>query len=283
MNKRGFIYTLILILILIIGGINFLYSYKSKVLTINMLPPIVSTPYQFPYKNPIIPKSQSYRIIIVGDSIVNSLGLNANVLREDLIKYYPDNEFVTYNYGYPSTNVLSLYQRLTQTTNDGAKDNQAILTQQFELIVIESFGNNPLSQFALTDGLQKQNEELERSVNVILTQKSNAALAFLTPIALDPINYARGSQELSAEVRKQWVVERIAYIDNHRKFSQEKGIPVIDVYNASLKLDGTVDKSYISDDFIHPSNKGIELISQTIADYIFNHKIFPNSTGETSK
>ena len=70
------------------------------------------TPYQFPYKNPIIPKGQSYRIIIVGDSIVNSLGLNANVLREDLIKYYPDSEFVTYNYGYPSTNVLSLYQRL---------------------------------------------------------------------------------------------------------------------------------------------------------------------------
>jgi len=36
-----------------------------------------------------------------------------------------------------------------------------------------------------------------------------------------------------------------------------------------------VNKTYISDDFIHPSKKGIELISQTIADFIFNNKIFP--------
>ena len=275
MNERGFAPTLILILILIIGGIYFLYPSKSKVLTKNILPTPIPTPYQFPYKNPIIPKGQSYRIIIVGDSIVNSLGLNANVLREDLIKYYPDSEFVTYNYGYPSTNILSLYQRLTQTTNDGVKDNQAILTQQFELIIIESFGNNPLSQFPLAEGLQKQNEELERSVNAILAQKPNAALAFLTPIALDPINYARGSRDLSPEERKQWVAERVAYIDNHRKFAERLGISVIDVYKASLKPDGTVDKSYISDDFIHPSKKGIELISQTIADYIFNNRVFP--------
>jgi len=275
MNKRGFFPILILILILIIGGIYFLYSSKSKVLTKSILPASIPTPYQFPYKNPIIPKGQSYRIIIVGDSIVNSLGLNANVLREDLIKYYPDSEFVTYNYGYPSTNVLSLYQRLTQTTNDGIKDNQAILTQQFELIIIESFGNNPLSQFPLAEGLQKQDDELERSVNAILAQKPNAALAFLTPIALDPINYARGSRDLSPEVRREWVAERVAYIDNHRKFAEKLGIPVIDVYKASLKPDGTVDKSYISDDFVHPSEKGIELISQTIADYIFNNKVFP--------
>jgi len=275
MNKRGFAPTLILILILIIGGIYFLYSSKSKVLTKNILPAPIPTQYQFPYKNPIIPKGQSYRIIIVGDSIVNSLGLNANVLREDLIKYYPDSEFVTYNYGYPSTNILTLYQRLTQITNDGIKDNPAILTQQFELIIIESFGNNPLSQFSLAEGLQKQNDELERSVNAILAQKPNAALAFLTPIALDQINYARGSRDLSPAVRREWVAERVAYIDNHRKFAQKLGIPVIDVYKASLKPDGTVDRSYISDDFIHPSKKGIELISQTIADYIFNNKVFP--------
>jgi len=80
---------------------------------------------------------------------------------------------------------------------------------------------------------------------------------------------------LSPSARKQWVAERVAYIDNHRKFAEEKGIPVIDVYKASLKPDGTVDGSYISGDFIHPSKKGVELISQTIADYIFKNRIFP--------
>ncbi len=272
-KEKGFAPILMFLLILIIGGVYFLYSSKSKTLLEDILP--TPTPYQFPYKNPIIAKNRSYRIIIVGDSIVNTLGLNANVLREDLIKYYPDNEFVTYNYGYPSTNVLSLYQRLTETTKNGTIENQAILTQRFELIIVESFGYNPLSEFPLTEGLQKQNEELERSVRKILLERPNAALAFLTPIAPDPINFARGTRDLSPIVRKQWVAERVAYIDNHRKFAKEKGIPVIDVYKASLKSDGIVDRSYISDDFIHPSKKGVELMSQTIADYIFKNKIFP--------
>jgi lysophospholipase L1-like esterase len=205
------------------------------------------------------------------------MGLNANILREDLIKLYPDSEFVTYNYGYPSTNVLSLYQRLTEKTENDGSENVAVLKQGFEFIVIESFGYNPLSEFPLSEGLKKQDEELERSVRAILKEKPNVALAFLTPIALDPINFARGTINLSPGVRKQWVEERVYYINNHRRFAEEKGIPVIDVYKASLKSNGEVDRTYLSDDFVHPSKKGIELISKSIADYIFTNKIFPLS------
>lgn len=223
------------------------------------------TPYQFPYENRVIPKDQSYRIVIVGDSIVATLGLNANVLRLNLIKHYPNSEFVTYNFGYPSTNVLSLYNRLEKE----------IINTGFDLIIIESFGYNPLSEYSLEDGLKKQSEELEKSVRLILKEKPNASLAFLTPIALDPNTYALNSRDLSQETRKKWVDERISYIKNHKKFADEKGIPVIDVYQKSLKQDGLVDRKYISDDYIHPSKLGVELISKTIADYIFENKIFP--------
>jgi len=263
-NKKGVAHFLVVFAVLIVAGIvYFLYLPKTKIITEKIIP--FPTPYQFPYKNPVISKNRSYRIVIVGDSIVNSLGLNANALRLNLIKLYPDSEFVTYNYGYPSTNVLSLYQRLTDE----------ILKQGFELIIIESFGYNPLSEYPLTEGLKKQNEELERSVREILRQKPNASLAFMTPIAPDPVNFAKGTRDLTLEVRKSWVDERIAYINNHKSFAEEKGIPVIDVYSASLKPDGEVNRIYISNDYIHPSKAGIELISKTIADYIFNNKIFP--------
>jgi len=96
----------------------------------------------------------------------------------------------------------------------------------------------------------------------------------MTPIALDPITYAKNSRDLTPDVRKKWVDERIAYIDNHRKFATKFGIPVIDVYKASLKSDGLVDRKYISDDYIHPSKLGVELMSKVIADYIFTNKIF---------
>jgi lysophospholipase L1-like esterase len=273
---RGFVHVLILLIVLVIIVVVYILGQPgTNNIVNNILPVPTPTPYQFPYKNPIIPKDRSYRMVIVGDSIVNSLGLNANVLRQDLIKHYPTTEFVTYNYGYSATNVLSLYKRLTEKTVNSGSENPAILKQGFELIIIESFGNNPLSEFSIDDGLKKQNEELDKSVKEILAEKPNVALAFMTPIALDPVTYAKGTVALSPEVRKQWVAERVSYIDNHRKFAESLGIPVIDVYKASLKPDGLVDKTYISDDFVHPSKKGIELISKTIADYIFTNKIFP--------
>ncbi len=275
-KEKGAAGILIILLIILLPSIYLLKTRNANNHTrlISTNPP-TPTPYQFPYRLPAIPKNQSYRIIIVGDSIVGSLGPNANTLRLDLIKYYPDSEFVTYNYGYPSTSVLSLYPRLTQTTKNGPTENMAILKQVFELIIIESFGYNPLSEYTLAEGLQKQNEELERSVREILKQRPNAALAFLTPIAFDPENFARSTRDLSPTVRKQWVEERIAYINNHKKFAQEKSIPVIDVYNASLKENGEVDPKFISDDFVHPSQAGIELISKTIADYIYRNEVFP--------
>jgi hypothetical protein len=270
---------LVFLVIFVPVAAYFFYSPKTELKTVNIieriLPPLTPTPYQFPYKNPAVPKNGSYRMVIVGDSIVGSLGLNANVLREYLISYYPDSEFVTYNYGYPSTNVLSLYQRLTEKTMNKNEESPAILKQGFEFIIIESFGYNPPSEYPLSEGLKKQEEELERSVREILKEKPDVALAFMTPIALDPVNYAKSTRDLSPAVRRAWVEERVTYINNHIKFAEERGIPVIDVYKLSLKPNGEVNSIYISDDFVHPSKKGIELISKAIADYVFTNKIFP--------
>lgn len=261
-NQKGFVQVLVILVIALVA-IYFLKGFNSpNNETVEIIKEKVDV---FPYKPPVIPKDKSYRIVIVGDSIVNTLGLNANILRLNLIKHYSNSEFVTYNFGYPSTSVLSLYERLEKE----------IINTGFDLIIIESFGYNPLSEYTLTEGLQKQNEVLEKSVRLILNKKPTAALAFMTPIALDPETYALASRDLSDEVRKEWVNERVAYINNHKKFAEDKGIPVIDVYKASLKPDGLVDRKYISTDYIHPSKAGIELMSQVIADYIFNQKIFP--------
>ncbi|QQS39134.1 hypothetical protein IPM62_00770 [Candidatus Woesebacteria bacterium] len=233
------------------------------------------TPYIFPYKIPQIPKSRSYRTVIVGDSIVESLGLNANILREYLIYYYPDSEFVNYNYGYGATNILSLPERLTSWTKNRESSNQAILKQGFELIILESFAYNPLSEYPLEEGLKMQTDVLEQSVLQILKEKPGSVIAFMTPIAPNPDNFARDVYHLSQEQSSYWVKERIAYIENHKRFALEKGIPLIDVYTASLKDDGLVDTQYISNDFIHPSNEGLNLMSRQIADFIYYNKIFP--------
>lgn len=232
------------------------------------------TPYAYPYIQPAIAKNRSYRMVIVGDSIVQTLGANANGLREALIERYPQNEFVTYNYGFGATNVLSLVDRLTtRTTFDGA-EYVPILKQGFELIIIESFGYNPLSELALEDGLAAQEAELERAVQLILTTKPGVALAFMTPPALGA-HFAAGTYDLSDEVRREWIDERLAYIANHKQFAQARGIPIIDVFAASLGTDGQVRPEYVSADNIHPSKAGVALMETEIADYILENSVFP--------
>jgi hypothetical protein len=272
----------VFILLIIISGVILFFVIRSKTanepvqfISQTILSSPTPTPYQFPYKIPRISKNDSYRIILVGDSIVASLGPNANSLRLELIKKYSDSEFVTYNYGYPAMNILTLPDRLIKTTQNSNEQNQAILSQGFELIIIESFAYNPLSELPISEGIAKQTQVLEESIALILQQKPDAVLLFMTPIALSKTNFAKGTYDLNQATRTLWVHERIAYIENHKKFALDKGIPLIDVYQASLKQNGEVDPKYVGHDFIHPSHLGVDLMSKTIANFIYDNKILP--------
>lgn len=97
----------------------------------------------------------------------------------------------------------------------------------------------------------------------------------MTPIALDPENYAKNTYDLSKETRREWVNERVSYIENHKKFADKYGIPIIDLFNLSRNADGSVNKKYIGSDFIHPSAEGVEFICHSLADFIFQNQIFP--------
>lgn len=229
----------------------------------------------YPYKIPSIPVKRSYLTVLVGDSMTHLLGENAPRLREYLIERYGAHEFVNYNYGFGATNILSLPERLNNQTEYLGTTHPAILSQDFDLILIESFGHNPLSEFPLEEGLKKQEEILDQSVRTIIKAKPNSVIAFLTPIAPSREFYAKGVVDLSAEARGIWVDERVAYIKNHVKFAKDRGILVIDVYSASLDKEGRADRRYIAKDNIHPSPAGVNLIANTIANFVFENKIFP--------
>jgi lysophospholipase L1-like esterase len=263
--------------LIIIISLIFVVSKSFKVNKTDIIPnpSPQPTPYQFPYRRPQISKNASYRIIIVGDSIVASLGPNANKLREKLISHYPDSEFVTYNYGYPATNIETLYDRLTKKTANQGGELPAVLEQGFELLIIESFAYNPLSHYPISEGLQKQNEILETSIRKILSVKPDVYIVFMTPIAFDTQNFARGTYDLLDETRLDWIKEREAYVKNHKLFAQSHGFPIIDIFELSKNPDGKVNIDLIGADFVHPSVRGVEFISQTIADFIYQNRIFP--------
>lgn len=249
-------------------GLYFGGSFVSKSKTVE----VVNLPSPSP--SPIILKqalpADAYTIILVGDSMTESLGPNTDKLREYLKIHYPNKVFGIFNLSEGSTNILTVQKRL----------NEDILNREFEVIIIESFGYNPLSGYSLQEGLKKQNEELDKIVSSIRAAKSkakvNSIIVFLATIAPNRDNYGKGAVDLSPEKRAEWADERSTYIKNHIEYAKAHDIPLINVYEKSLNSEGTGSIDYIEGaTFIHPNEKGIDLISREIAEFLFSMGILP--------
>lgn len=235
------------------------------------------TPFNpFPYELPEIPNSRSYRTMLVGDSMVAALGPNAQLLRQHLIELYPSHEFVNYNYGFGATNIETLPERLVNGTTYEGQYFPAILVQGFDLIIIESFAYNPLSQSKEGEGLSRHIQILDESIKQIIKTHPESAVAIMVTISPNKTFFAKGVYDLTNEERAKWVEERISYIEAVIKYTQEKEIPLINVYEKSLTAAGEGDLKYINhDDYIHPSSEGVDLIARTIAEFIYTNNIFP--------
>ncbi len=215
--------------------------------------------------------ASKYTIILAGDSMTQALGAGETIL-PIIRKYYPEKEFHILNYGIGSTSILTLPDRLGKGAIRGNETLMPILNHDFDAILIESFGNNPLSGYSLDDGLKKQTEILSQALKIIREAKPRAAIFFVATIAPSRDRYAEGVVNLTTEERGKWADERIAYIKNHIKYAREHKIPLINLFDKSF------DKSadYINtSDFIHPSNAGLIFMGDEIAKFIVSLRIIP--------
>lgn len=220
----------------------------------------------------VIKYPTDYTIVLLGDSMTEKLG-NADELRAYLNKYYPDKTFEVLNYGYGSTNILSVQERLEKTTFH-SRDFRPILDIAFDLILIESFGHNPLSEYPLEEGLKKQTAALDQAVKAVTKLNPKAKIAFVATLAPNKEKYGEGQVDLSLEKRAQWALERNAYIENHIKYATDHDIPLINIYKESMSGASGGNLDYFDKkDYIHPSPDGVYFISKEIAKYIFESRI----------
>lgn len=209
-----------------------------------------------------------YTFVLLGDSMTEVLG-NSDELRGYLNQYYPDKTFEFLNYSYGSTNLLSAKTRLLAPTYHGIRDYRPAFDVDFDYIIIESFGHNPLSEFK-EQGLQKQTEALDDLMALAATTSGKEKVIFLATVGANKDTYVQtGKAVLTPEVRAQWAEERNAYIRNHLAYANSHGIPVIDAFNPSLDSNGNTKQFLVrDDDYIHPSPTGVLFISKKIADFI---------------
>jgi len=226
--------------------------------------------------SPIVKPSDAYTILIVGDSMTDVLRPYDNQFRKYLAQYYPDKVFGIFNYGYGSTNILSFPTRLNENTTYLGLEYPSILNREFDLIFIESFGYNPLSEYPIEVGLIKQNRTLLESISSIQETHPNSIIVLMSTIAPNIDHFAKGVVELNATQRKIWVEERVKYIRNHILFAKAYNLPYLDIYEKTLGANNTGDLKYINPgDQLHPSVEGIDLINREIADFIYENRLLP--------
>lgn len=219
--------------------------------------------------------SPDYVIVMAGDSMTEALG-NSDEIKKFLSDYYPGKSFEVLNYGFGATNILSVMDRITNWSEHGRKF-KPIEDIDYDLILIESFGENPLSQYSLEEGLKYQDQELDKIVSKLKETNPRGKIVFVATISPNKVIFAQNQVDLSAEKREEWVKERIAYIKNHIAYAESHNIPVVNIFEKSLMENGDGNPDYISiDDYIHPSATGIIFISREIADFISNNNIFPH-------
>ncbi len=213
-------------------------------------------------------------IVFVGDSMTEYLG-NFDELRDYLKKYYPNKKFSLLNYGFSSTSILSVQDRLEKDSSHLGRTFQAISSIPFDLIIIESFGHNPLSDHPLKDGLNLQAQALDKIIATITQKHPKSSIVFMATIAPYKERYGEGVVNLTTDKRKEWADERIAYIKNHIAYAKSHNIPLINIYQASLVDGESGNIDYVNtNDFIHPSPTGIYFISEETAKFLYNHKYF---------
>lgn len=222
----------------------------------------------------IVPKD-SYTLILLGDSMTDYLGSSED-LKKYLKNYYPNKQIDIVNFSVGSTNILTVPDRLQNLTNYNGKISQAILNTKFDLILIESFGHNPLTQYSLDDGLKKHSKVMDQALTKIKQRQPWALVILFATIAPHHDRYAEGVSNLTTEERKEWANIRASYIKNHIDYGRLHKIPVINIFEKSLDENGGGNIDLIdTHDFIHPSPTGINLISEEIAEFIFRNRILP--------
>jgi len=212
-----------------------------------------------------------YTFVLLGDSMTEVLG-NSDELKGYLNQTYPDKTLEVLNYGYGATSVLSAKERYLTTTYHSGRDFAPIKDIDFDYLFLESFGHNPLSEFN-EGGLAKQTAVLDEFMELVATTSGKEKVIFVATIGTNKKTYAKNTQELSDEVRKEWALERDAYIKNHIEYAKLHGIPVIDAFTPSLDYSGNAKQFLVrDDDYLHPSPSGVLFISKKIAEFLIDKK-----------
>ncbi len=217
--------------------------------------------------------SGTYTIAVLGDSMVDVLQPELPQLENALKKYYPLAEFKLLNYGVGASDLEYGLTRLTSGYTYLGHSFPSLLSQNPDIIVVESFAYNhwtnnqtELDRYWLT---------LADLTNIIKSQ-TRAKIVLAATIAPDVNTLCDGIEglQLNSEQKREKAAAIKAYLQNLINFASSQNYPLADAYHPSLDSEGNGNPLYINaGDHLHPSGPGGELFAQKVAEAIYKNSL----------
>lgn len=222
-------------------------------------PTIASNPTPTP--SPVLTtKKKSYKIAVIGDSMVDTMGERLEYLERSLKRKYPLTEFTLYNYGRGAENIEMGLARLNSRFDYQDRHYPTLTEVAPDIIVVGSFAYNPFSPYDRDRhwlSLTKMIEEVKKiSPNIYL-------LAEIAPLRSD---FGKGPGGVNYDTDTAFVHSGhiIEQLENAIGLARTLNVPLINTYSASGGR-----REYVNPhDGIHPSVSGHEFTAEMITNKI---------------
>jgi len=224
-----------------------------------------------PPLSPVGGDGKVVNLALIGDSMIDTLSENACMA--SFQKYFPTTKFNLLKYGYGSTNIESAAKRLTENTTYLDHSNSSVLSQDPDIILIESFAYNNFGNSQ--SGIDRQSRALQNLVDTIKKKSLNIKIVLAATIAPDSVTFGNGVKDVyySAleKIDKSTTIK--LYLQNLVNFAGKNNLPLADAFHPSLFGKDGLNELINPADNIHPSELGSELFCDTVAKTIFDNQL----------
>ena len=222
-------------------------------------------------KNPV---RATYSLVVLGDSMVDTLGRSLPDLKSLMASNFPKYSFAILNYGFGATDLESGLARLTSGTVYLNKYYPPLLSFQPDILVVESFAYNHWT--GDKSDLDRQWLTYSKIIDTVREKSPATKIIFATTIAPNALKYGDGVLNWGKDLKWQSAQITRAYLQNMIGFATSQNIPLADAYTPSLDNDGNGLLEFISSyDNLHPSKEGAVFFSKKIVEAIKQNDLIP--------
>jgi lysophospholipase L1-like esterase len=234
--------------------------------------PTITTPTPTPSPLPTS-YGKTITITVLGDSMIDTLNQGLPQLKYSLAQYFPGRNFRILNYGVGGRDIEYGLYRLTNAYDYRNQHYQSLISQNPDIVVIESFAYNNFGNTPA--GLDHYQRDLNAVVSTLKTQLPQVRIIIAATIAPNSKIFGNGITDLtltSAEKSEKSSTIR-TYLQTAINFATSQHLPLADAYHLSLFNNEGLKTFINTTDHLHPSGSGGQFFCDTLADTIYKYHL----------